>query len=216
MTHVMNCAAFDDRLAAYLEGDLGAAELEAVQRHVASCVRCTALVRDLERIRSGAGELPELTPSRDLWAAIADRIEAPVVPIAVRATPNVVRERRGDRLRLAAVAAALVAVTAGVTYTLTARRGATAGVQTVVQSPVDSTSRDSAQRTCRYSETWSGMTARRPHRSSRRARSPRKRFATPRQPPRIRVRSIGCAPSSCKTGRCSTHEPPRSSRPTSR
>ena len=96
MTHVMNCAAFDERLADYLEGDLGTAELEAVRVHVASCVRCTALVRDLERIRAGAGELPELTPSRDLWAAIADRIEAPVVPIAVRATPNVVRERRGE------------------------------------------------------------------------------------------------------------------------
>ena len=56
--------------------------VEPVEAHVASCVRCTALVRDLERIRAGAGELPELTPSRDLWSGIADRIETPVVPLA--------------------------------------------------------------------------------------------------------------------------------------
>jgi len=114
----MNCTAFNETLADYLEGDLGASERSAVETHLASCARCAALVRDLQQIRDSAGELGELVPSRDLWAGIATRIEAPVVPLALRAASP----RRGaERLRLAAVAAALVAVTAGVTYTLTSR-----------------------------------------------------------------------------------------------
>jgi hypothetical protein len=122
--HVMDCTAFDDQLADYLEGDLPPAELRQVETHLASCVRCTALVRDLERIRSEAGELAELAPSGDLWNGIARRIEAPVVPFASRTAPNVTTGRRFERLRTAAIAAALVAVTAGITYTLTVSRGA--------------------------------------------------------------------------------------------
>ena len=116
--HAMNCTAFDETLADYLEGDLGASERQAVEAHMASCVRCAALVRDLQQIRDSAGALGELVPSRDLWAGIATRIEAPVVSLAPRAAP---RPRGAERLRLAAAAAALVAVTAGVTYTLTSR-----------------------------------------------------------------------------------------------
>ena len=119
--HAMNCTAFDETLADYLEGDLGASERQVVEAHLASCVRCAALVRDLQQIRDSAGELGELVPSRDLWAGIATRIEAPVVPFAPRAAA---RPRGAERMRLAAVAAALVAVTAGVTYTLTSRGAA--------------------------------------------------------------------------------------------
>lgn len=123
MTQAMNCTDLDERLADYLEGDLQPAERQAVQAHIASCVRCTALVRDLDQIRADAGQLDELTPSRDLWVGIVDRIETPVLPLTPRVAPNVAAPRRGvERLRLAAVAAALVAVTAGVTYTLTVSR----------------------------------------------------------------------------------------------
>jgi putative zinc finger protein len=118
--HTMDCAALDELLADYLEGDLGPAERREVEAHVASCVRCSALLRDLEAIRSSATELPELTPSRDLWSGIAQRIDTPVIPFAQRPAPNVAtRTRNLDRLKRAAIAAALVAVTAGVTYTLT-------------------------------------------------------------------------------------------------
>ena len=137
------------RLADYLEGDLGARRARrAVQAHVASCVRCTALVRDLAAVfGADAGELPELSPSRDLWAASRSASRRRSCRSRLRATPNVARAApRHDRLRLAAVAAALVAVTAGVTYTLTARRGANAGAKTVAHVAIDSTSRDSAQR----------------------------------------------------------------------
>jgi len=122
MTHAMNCDAVDERLAEYLEGELPASDARAVEAHVASCVRCTALVRDLEGIRVNASMLPELTPSRDLWQGIAERIDAPVIPFATaKVSPAVASQRHHSfsRLRLAAIAAALVAVTAGVTYTLT-------------------------------------------------------------------------------------------------
>src|SRR5689334_22209196 len=121
--HDMDCAAFDARLADYLEGELAPSDRREVEAHLASCDRCSALVRDLEQIRAGAAALPELVPSRNLWAGIASRIETPVVPFAARSAPNVAA-RRFDRWKNAAIAAALVAVTAGVTYTLTVARDA--------------------------------------------------------------------------------------------
>ena len=123
MTHTINCDTFDDRLSGYLEGELSPGEQRAAEAHLASCLRCTALVRDLDAIRADAGALPELSPSSDLWDGIARRIEAPVVPLAAPAAPIFVvageRRRRMDRVWLGAIAAALVAVTAGVTYMLT-------------------------------------------------------------------------------------------------
>jgi hypothetical protein len=132
--HTMDCAALDERLADYLEGDLDPATQRELETHVATCVRCSALVRDLEQIRASAADLPELTPSRDLWSGIAHRIDTPVIPLAAqRTSPNVVaRHRNLDRFKRAAIAAALVVVTAGVTYTLTvARNGGGSATSTV-------------------------------------------------------------------------------------
>jgi anti-sigma factor RsiW len=150
--YAMDCAAFDERLADYLEGDLDSAARREVEAHVASCVRCAALLRDLEHIRVSAAELPELTPSTDLWGGIARRIDTPVLPLT-RPAPNVVAGRRNfDWVRRAAIAAALVAVTAGVTYTLTVAHGprATTPSITAIQpaSPGSSipSSNDTAQR----------------------------------------------------------------------
>ena len=142
--HEINCARLDEKLADFLEGDLAAGERVALEAHIASCLRCTALVRDLDVIRNEASDLGELTPSRDLWTGIAERIETPVVPLTVRAatTPNVNRRTGSDRLRLVAVAAALVAVTAGVTYTLTVSRG---GADPKVAAVSPDSGRDSAK-----------------------------------------------------------------------
>lgn len=129
----MTCSTLDEWLADYLEGDLDVATRRQFEAHVASCVRCTALVRDLERIRAGAAELPVLTPSTDLWNDIARRIETPIVPFAARPLPNVAARRRTiDRLKTAAIAAALVAVSAGVTYELTTRATARPGSKVAV------------------------------------------------------------------------------------
>ena len=132
--HTMDCTALDERLADYLEGELDPATQREVEAHVASCVRCSALVRDLEQIRASAADLPELTPSRDLWSGIVGRIDTPVIPFAQRPAPNVAaRHPNLDRFKRAAIAAALVVVTAGVTYTLTvARNGGGSATSTIV------------------------------------------------------------------------------------
>ena len=136
MMHAMDCAALDERLADYLEGDLDPASQREVEAHVASCVRCSALVRDLEQIRSSAADLPELTPSTDLWSGIARRIDTPVIPFAQPPAPNVAAPRRNfDRVKRAAIAAALVVATAGVTYTLTvAQKGGGSTTATVADN----------------------------------------------------------------------------------
>ena len=143
-THAMDCTTFDDRLADYLEGDLAPADHRQVEAHLTMCARCSALVRDLERIRAGATELPELTPSADLWDGIARRIETPVVELTTRPVPNVSGRGRFERLRNAAIAAALVAVTAGVTYTLTVSRGATGSTTDIAASAEPAPTRDAA------------------------------------------------------------------------
>jgi anti-sigma factor RsiW len=104
----------DELLSAYFEGDLGLAERRAVDVHLRSCLRCAKIVRDIEGIRSDAASLPEMEPSRDLWAGIAARIEAPVIELAARQAGVAVPRRR--TWQMAAAAVVLMAVSSGVTY----------------------------------------------------------------------------------------------------
>jgi hypothetical protein len=113
----MTCEAFDAALPDYLEGTMDGLVRVSVERHLSECVRCTSLVRDLENITKEAALLPDLDPSRDLWAGIESRIAAPV--IALGATPA--RQRKLSPAWMGIAAAALIVSTAGITYTLTAR-----------------------------------------------------------------------------------------------
>ena len=113
----MTCEAFDAALSDYLEGTLDGQVREQVEQHLRGCVRCASLTRDLEKIQSDAGALPDLVPARDLWAGIEARIAAPVIPLVVR--PE--KQRRYAPAWMGVAAAALVVSTAGVTYLLTAR-----------------------------------------------------------------------------------------------
>src|SRR5512132_2878534 len=108
----MNCKQLDGVLASYLEGELDRRTRAAVDAHLGSCLRCASLARDLWAIAGEAAELPELTPSRDLWSGIAERIETPIIPLAQRAAPRTWSNRPA---RLAAAAVILVAATAGTT-----------------------------------------------------------------------------------------------------
>src|SRR6476660_4904686 len=112
----MTCEAFDAALPDYLEGTMDGSVRASVERHLRECVRCTSLVRDLENITTEAGSLPDLVPSRDLWAGIEARIAAPV--IALGAAPAARRKLAPAWMGIAA--AALIVSTAGITYTLTA------------------------------------------------------------------------------------------------
>ena len=113
----VTCEAFDAALPDYLEGTLDGSLRASVERHLRECVRCAGLVRDLENIRDEAAALPDLVPSRDLWAGIEARIAAPVIPLAAR--PE--RQRRLVPAWMGIAAAALIVSTAGITYMLTAR-----------------------------------------------------------------------------------------------
>jgi len=141
----LGCADVDARLADYLDDEpptaLAASERAAVDRHVAACTRCRTLVDELRAVSDAAASLPTREPPRDLWPAIAARLEpraaprapdaddgARVLPFEVRHlrhAPRPAHERRGGahvtwpRRWLAAAAVALVCVSAGSTYLLT-------------------------------------------------------------------------------------------------
>lgn len=109
----LTCDAFAATLSAYLEEELDRSARSAVEAHAASCAECGALLADLRGITMAASTLPTMAPSRDLWSGIAARIEAPVVSMTER------RDRTRWLRHPALAAAALVFVTAGVTYLAT-------------------------------------------------------------------------------------------------
>jgi hypothetical protein len=114
------CETVDARLADYLDDAPDPALVAEVDAHVADCPRCAALVADLTGITAAARRLPELRPARDLWAGVAERIDAAAPAVVPIATARRAARGYGMPARwLAAAAAALVIVTAGVTYEVT-------------------------------------------------------------------------------------------------
>ena len=113
----LDCDRFAAALADYMEGDAPDAVRAAVEAHAEECADCRALLEDLQAIRHDAAALPALAPSRDLWSGIAERIDAPVIPLG-RPARTIVPARR-SWARPAIAAAALVVVTAGISHYLT-------------------------------------------------------------------------------------------------
>lgn len=128
--HDPDCERFEAQLGPWLERDLDAASHAWMTRHRASCSECAALVAELESIMTQASALPGMTPPRDLWSGIEARLEAPVIPLPTRTT--VAARRTISVRRFAVAAAALVAVTSGVTWQLATRanRGTSSTVAT--------------------------------------------------------------------------------------
>jgi hypothetical protein len=117
MSMPLNCEQFSDRLAHYLEGDLPEAVRTAMESHADVCASCGALLADITALRIDAAALPALQPSRDLWAGIAERIDARVLPLEAPLAGRSLVHRTW--MRPAVAAAALVLVTAGITHVLT-------------------------------------------------------------------------------------------------
>jgi hypothetical protein len=102
----------------------------------------------LRAIVRAAAELPELSPSRDLWSGIESRIEAPIVALPTRVaneTHSATRIAPAAQLpwrQLAIAASLLIAITAGVTYSLV-KRGTTElalrGDSAIVYAPISGT-----------------------------------------------------------------------------
>jgi hypothetical protein len=119
MTYDRNeCDLMCERLAAYIEGDLPPAERAAAEQHFAACAACADALVELRAIAGEAAQLPLLTPSRDLWAGIESRISTPITRLDGASTP--VRRMPQRRWQFAIAASALIAVSAGVTYLITA------------------------------------------------------------------------------------------------
>jgi predicted anti-sigma-YlaC factor YlaD len=73
----MTCDEVDGRLDDYADGSLSEGEFQEVELHLSSCAACREQERRLRLILAEARALPrELSPSRDLWAGVAQRIEA--------------------------------------------------------------------------------------------------------------------------------------------
>jgi anti-sigma factor RsiW len=68
-----------DRLSAYLDDDLEPRARTEVDRHLASCTGCQAVLADLTEIRTAARAWGEATaqPGRDLWTGIEARLSGP-------------------------------------------------------------------------------------------------------------------------------------------
>lgn len=130
----MTCAQVDEALGDYLEETLDVTSRSRIDEHLAGCLRCSAILRDVVAIRSAAARLPELVPSRDLWEGISARIEPTVLPLGVRTRRDL--PRRWVPI-VAVAAAALVIATAGTTYLATSRSLGT-GAERVAVSPAPS------------------------------------------------------------------------------
>ena len=114
----MDCDEFTSKLADYLDGDLSDAVRVALEAHASGCAECGRLLSEIESLRMDAASLPLLEPSRDLWAGIAERIDARVLPLDTSRTTRVAAVRRTWR-HPAVAAAALMLLTAGVTHVWT-------------------------------------------------------------------------------------------------
>jgi hypothetical protein len=121
----LSCEEFADRLADFLERDVDERSRAAVEAHAIACGDCGPLLADLRKLRIDAANLPELTPSRDLWSGIAARIETPVIELPTTDEGRGARDegrrtaRIGRRTWTILAAAGLVAITAGITHVMT-------------------------------------------------------------------------------------------------
>lgn len=73
MTHL----AASQRLSAYLDGELGAAERRAVDSHLRTCPICRRDLAELERVKALLGALPEVEPPAGLLADIRREVQRP-------------------------------------------------------------------------------------------------------------------------------------------
>jgi len=137
-----NHGEWTDKLSDYLDGELPAGERAAVDSHLAGCAECARVLADLKRVVARAQGLEPRPPQNDLWTAIVAQIEQR--PAGHAANPgNLVpfgtRRRVTFTLpQLAAAAVLLIAVSAGLAWTVADRmRGETevTTAQVAAQTP---------------------------------------------------------------------------------
>lgn len=115
----ITCEQFESRVSDYIDCALSVSDRAIMDAHASQCESCAMALADVAAIVRDAATLPSLTPSRDLWAGIVDRMDTPVLSIGSASTQSV-KVRRAFSFRLMAAAAALLmTVSSGATYLLT-------------------------------------------------------------------------------------------------
>jgi hypothetical protein len=155
MTNNVLCGEFAERLADLMERDVDEATRAGLESHALSCADCGSLLADMRKLRIDASNLFELVPSHDLWEGVAQRIDAPVIPLRGVETERFQRGSRWPRwAAMAAAAAVLIALTSTSTYFITVHSG-TATPKTVANGPRPAL--NSTQLPSRASETRVAM-----------------------------------------------------------
>ena len=110
----MNCHAYQDAIAELVDGALDPAQQRDLERHVAGCADCRALIADLKSIQAAAFTLERHEPPARAWQTIRDRVAAEPLSDSrgrVLAWP---RTRTAWGVWMAAAAALLIVTTAGI------------------------------------------------------------------------------------------------------
>lgn len=72
----MSCEQFNEIVHAWLDGDIDAAQREALDAHVATCDACRALMADLRLVRQTASTLDRHTPPQRVWVRLEQQLAA--------------------------------------------------------------------------------------------------------------------------------------------
>jgi len=114
-----------DQLSDYLDGELAVEQETAVELHLKGCADCTAVLNDLKRVVARARSLESRPPQADLWAGIAERIDAgrPSTPLGPFSPVTTFASRTPRRIaftlpQLAAAALVVAAVSGGIAWQL--------------------------------------------------------------------------------------------------
>ena len=107
-----------EALSAYLDDELDPAARATVEAHLAACVACRDVVDDLGRLRTRAAvwAADTVSPSDDLWAGVAARLEPPAARPTARVLPWHQRRWSLGIVELAVAASLVAAVTAGLLW----------------------------------------------------------------------------------------------------
>lgn len=136
-----------DQLSDYLDGELPADERGAVEAHLGSCALCVAVLNDLKRVVARAQSVDARLPQADVWAGIADRIEAgrPAAEpgLAMPFSWRGARRFAFTLPQLAAAAALLMAVSGGIAWEVAAR--SPEGLRHTTSAPETAFGREVAQ-----------------------------------------------------------------------
>src|SRR5688572_33207425 len=103
-----------EQLSEYVDDDLSLRERARIEAHLSECPECARLVDDLRAVVAAAQSFEDMPPARDLWPAIADRLERRsegprIVPIESRREPR----RLSFSVALPAEASLAIALLAG-------------------------------------------------------------------------------------------------------